>query len=98
MSKKTVVALAIRGPIRRGGLASVCASADSLLQGADARTLVCDISDMGGDAVAVEALVRLRLVAQRRRVGLRLVGMSPELRELIVLCGLDELLRGCAEP
>jgi ABC-type transporter Mla MlaB component len=95
--EKRVVAFAIRGPIRRGGLAAVCDSADALLRSSEAGILECDVSAIGADGVAVDTLARLRLVTQRRQVRLRLRGVSPELRELIVLCGLGGALGISAE-
>jgi anti-anti-sigma regulatory factor len=41
---------------------------------------------------AVDVLARLQLAARRRGIELRIVA-SPEVRELIGLCGLEEVLR-----
>jgi hypothetical protein len=65
------------------------------------RTVVCDASGFHADLAAVDALARLRLVAGRFGIDLRVKDASPELRALLDLCGLaGELLvepRGCAE-
>jgi anti-anti-sigma regulatory factor len=42
--------------------------------------------------LAVDLLARLHLAARRRGIGVR-IAAPPELRELIALCGLEEVLR-----
>ena len=56
-------------------------------------TLVCDVGALPPDAAAVEALARLQLAARRVGLEIRLFRASTELRELIVFCGLDDVLR-----
>jgi STAS domain len=45
------------------------------------------------DVATIDALARLELTARRRGKTLRLRNASTELRELIALAGLDEVLR-----
>ena len=65
------------------------------------RTVVCDASGFHADLAAVDALARLRLVAGRHGLDLRLRDVSRDLRALLGLCGLAGALlveaRGCAE-
>ena len=56
-------------------------------------TIVCDVRGLAPDAAAVEALARLQLAARRIGLEVRLCRASTELRELIVFCGLDNVLR-----
>ena len=56
-------------------------------------TIVCDVGSLAPDAAAVEALARLQLAARRIGLEIRLCRASSELRELIVFCGLDDVLR-----
>ena len=56
-------------------------------------TLVCDVGALPPDAAAVEALARLQRAACRVGLEIRLSRASSELRELIVFCGLDDVLR-----
>jgi anti-anti-sigma regulatory factor len=55
--------------------------------------LVCDVRALPPDAAAVEALARLQLAARRIGLEVRLCRASSELRELLVFCGLDNVLR-----
>ena len=56
-------------------------------------TIVCDVGALSPDAAAVEALARLQLAARRAGLELRLRRASSELRDLLVFCGLDDVLR-----
>jgi hypothetical protein len=56
-------------------------------------TIVCDVGALAPDATAIDALARLQLAARRIGLEIRLCRASSELRELIVCCGLDEVLR-----
>ena len=56
-------------------------------------TLVFDVGALPPDAAAVEALARLQLAARRIGLEVRLCRASNELCELIVFCGLDDVLR-----
>jgi anti-anti-sigma regulatory factor len=56
-------------------------------------TIVCDVRALSPDAAAVEALARLQLAARRAGLELRLRRASTELRDLLVFCGLDDVLR-----
>ena len=46
------------------------------------------------DAVAIDALARLQLAAQRRGCQVRLRGASVELRDLVAFMGLRDVLPG----
>ena len=54
---------------------------------------MCDVRGIAPDAVAVEALCRLQLAAGRRGATVALRGASRPLRQLVALCGLDDVLR-----
>jgi anti-anti-sigma regulatory factor len=53
---------------------------------------VCDLRGVAADCVTVDALARLHLAARRAGVELRLRHESVELRELLVLTGLNGVL------
>jgi len=59
------------------------------------RAIVCDVSALPPDAGAIDGLARLQLVAKRQGVEIRLCEVSSELRELLTLCGLGDVL--CVE-
>ncbi|MFJ2415299.1 STAS domain-containing protein [Streptomyces brevispora] len=96
----TPIVLTVSGRVTRAGVPGLCAELEALLSTADTEMTVVDC-DVGGiahpDLAAVEALARLSLIARRsggRR--LRLRGTPPELRLLLDLVGLDEVV-GLAE-
>ena len=93
------VAFVVRGPISRDDLPGlsdrVCALFGSL--GEDAGLVVhCEVSSVAPDAVTIEALARLKLVAQRAGCTVRLRHASEELISLVAFLGLGDVL--VAEP
>ena len=85
--------IAIRGPIHRAELPGLCARVCRLLDTCAAATeLDCDVAGVPADAVTVDALARLQLAARRhgRRITLRRA--SDELRDLVCLMGLEDIL------
>ena len=86
------VSFTIAAPLERADLPGLCGRVCRLLERAGPGTVLCDARDLGADAVAVDALARLQLAARRRgcRVVLRHAG--PELRELVALMGLSDVL------
>lgn len=82
----------VAGPITPGDLVLLCGRVRALLQGG-ARDIDCDVEAVREpDVATVEALARMQLAACRigGRIWLRLA--PPELRELITLMGLEEVL------
>ena len=55
-------------------------------------TFVINVRGINPDAVTVDALARLQLVARRHDCQVRLRGASDELRELLAFMGLDAVL------
>ena len=85
------VALAIRGPIARGDLPSLCDHVCAVLA-RSGDVVACDVADVEPDAVTVEALARLQLAARRRDCRVELRKASRELLELVELMGLTHVL------
>ena len=56
-------------------------------------TIVCDVGALAPDAVAVDALARLQLIAKREGLDLRLCHASGELQALLAFVGLSDVLR-----
>ena len=63
--RPTTLVFAIRAPIERADLPGLCDRVCSLLQQSRAEIVVCDVSGVEPDAVAVDALCRLQLAARR---------------------------------
>jgi anti-anti-sigma regulatory factor len=64
----------------------------ALLDEARVKTVVCAVTDVAADAVTVDALARLALAARRRGCTISVSGIDEELRSLIELAGLAEVL------
>jgi ABC-type transporter Mla MlaB component len=62
------------------------------MQASDASLVMCDVSAAAADARTVDALARLRLAAKHNGCQMRLQSASPELRALIELMGLRDVL------
>jgi anti-anti-sigma regulatory factor len=59
---------------------------------------ICDVADLtDADLAAIDVLARLQLEAGRLGIRMELRGASRELRELLHLAGLAEVVR-CSEP
>ena len=85
------VAFTIRGPITRADLPGLCDRVCALLP-ESGQVVVCDVAGVEPDAVAVDALARLQLGAQRRGCRVRLCGASDQLLDVVELMGLTHVL------
>jgi len=94
LHRSDTITLTLRGRVEREDLDALCSDLDRFLRRSGARRLCCDVGEVQADAVVVDALARLQLVARRRGCRLTLVDPSSELRELVGLMGLGEVLPG----
>jgi ABC-type transporter Mla MlaB component len=86
------IAFAVRGPIERGDLPGLCERVCSLFERSNPHVALCDVRGVETDAVTVDALARLQLAARRRGCQVRLRHASSELRDLLALMGLTDVL------
>jgi ABC-type transporter Mla MlaB component len=86
------LSFAIYGPIRREDLPGLCERVCTLLQATPAPTAFCDVGSVRPDAVCVDALARLQLAARGHGCRVRLRGASEDLRALVGLMGLGDVL------
>jgi ABC-type transporter Mla MlaB component len=87
----TEINLALRGPLRREDLPGVRDRICRVIR--PGVTIVrFDVSEARADAVTVDALAQLQLLARRRGCQVRLGGCSGELRELVAFMGLANVL------
>ena len=86
------IAFAIRGPIARGDLDGLCERVCILLSSTPVATALCDVDGVEPDAVTVDALARLQLAARRRGCRVHLRNAGEELRKLVALMGLEDVL------
>jgi hypothetical protein len=73
-------------------VAAACARLRVLAEEGKVEAVACDVSALAAEVAAIEALARLALLARRLGCPLRLRRPSPQLRELVELCGLREAL------
>lgn len=93
MPTQSPVSVTVRGPLRRADLPGVYARVCRTLEAHAGGPVVCDVTSVASDAIAVEALCRLQLGARRHRCEVRLAGASDELVELVTYLGLADVLR-----
>ena len=86
------ITFAIYAPIARGDLPGLSDRVCALLSESGATIALCDVAHVPVDAVTVDALARLQLVARRQNCRIRLCHASAELRDLVAFMGLDEVL------
>ena len=86
------VKLVVRGPIERADLPGLSERVCAVFARNRGCEVCCDVSEVRSDAVTVEALARLQLVARRCECRVVLHNASVELRELVVLMGLADVL------
>jgi anti-anti-sigma regulatory factor len=91
MPEPRAVVVEIGDRIDRADIPSLCARVRLALEGSDAALVVCDVAALSHpDCVAADALARVQLTARRLGCGLRLRGVSPELRALLCFIGLSD--------
>jgi ABC-type transporter Mla MlaB component len=89
---QTTIEFEIRAPIVRADLPGLCDRLGEVLAAVQGASVICDVSGIDADAVAVDALARLQLGARQQGCQVRLRGASRPLRELIAFIGLKEVL------
>jgi hypothetical protein len=88
------VDFSVHGPIAVADVPGRMARLSAQIRERGAPVIVlCALIDVQADAVAVDALARLRLCARRHDSELRVYNVSAELLALIALIGLEDVLR-----
>ncbi len=88
---RTIV-FAMGGRIARTELPALCERVCAMVESSGADVCVCDVISVDADAVMVDALARLQLVARRRGCRVRLRHAPDELLELLAFMGLRDVL------
>ena len=90
---RATLVFAIEGPITRSDLPGLCNRVRSELEGSGVDVALCDVRTVAEvDAVTVDALARLQLLARRLGCQVRLRNASDELLELVAFMGLTNVL------
>jgi ABC-type transporter Mla MlaB component len=85
--------LVIAGRVTPETIAGLCARVRTLLADPDLDGLTCDLSGVvEPDAAALEALARMQLTARRLGRSIRLRHVRPEMRALLTLAGLTDVV------
>jgi ABC-type transporter Mla MlaB component len=87
-----VSTLVIRGPLDPADLPGLLVRARALMGESHVAVLGCEVSQLDADAVAVDALARIALLARRAGCSVRVRGASAELLGLIAFAGLSEVI------
>ena len=83
----------IGAPCAPADLPRLCDGLRDALEKGETELVECDASQLAApDAATVDALARLQLGVRRRGARVRLRDASPELRQLIALMGLSEVM------
>ena len=92
MTEQTTISFVVRGPIARPDLPGLCDRLRDRIAQRNATHVVCEIGSLAADAIAVDALARLRLEACRCRCSVSVEGGSEDLQDLIAFVGLRDVL------
>ena len=91
--EQSTVVVVVGGSVERADLSRICARLRALLKATGHRAVVCDVGALTDpDAVAVDLLARLQLTARRLGSHLRIQRACGELRDLLALTGLAEVV------
>ena len=86
--------IVLSDPLTRAEIPGLCEHARRRLENSDAAVVICDAHALTDpDAVAIDAVARLQLIAKRGGRELQLRDACAELQELIALAGLSGVLR-----
>jgi ABC-type transporter Mla MlaB component len=91
-SEAKTVHIAIRGPLGRGDLPGLYARVCAVLAANQRAVLLCDVTGVPVDAVAMEALARLHLGARRNGCTVRLRNAPDDLVDLAAFMGLEQVV------
>ena len=85
--------LAVMGRIARADVAALCDRARRLLETCDSEVIVCDVGAIvDPDLGTVDALARIQLTARRQGRGIYFSRASRELKNLLALTGLSDVV------
>jgi ABC-type transporter Mla MlaB component len=84
--------LIIHGPLRRNDLPGLYARLCAEMAELPAGDVHCGVAGVAADAVAVDALARFQLAARRQRRRVLLCDTSRDLRDLVEMMGLSDVL------
>jgi anti-anti-sigma regulatory factor len=92
------VRLCVCEPIDAETMAELCGTVTALLDAGEKRVVICDAGGPVAPTLAlVDGLARLQLAAIRSGGEIRVCAMRPDLRALLALTGLGDIITACGE-
>jgi anti-anti-sigma regulatory factor len=92
------IVFALSDPIAPADIPRICERVRESVENSRPELVVCDVRGLTDpDAVAVDALARLELTARRCGVQITIRHALPELKDLLSLMGLTDVVPVCAE-
>ena len=92
-SEPSGIVLFLDGPIARADIPGICERVRAALGQSDADPVVCDVGALvEPDAVAVDVIARLELIARRLGRHIHFRRVCGELEELLTLTGLRDVI------
>jgi ABC-type transporter Mla MlaB component len=88
---RTIVLL-FEGPIDPADVQGLCERLSALIGGCDADVVICDVGAVDSNAVTIDALARMQLTARRLGRQVRLRDACDELKDLLALIGLSDVV------
>jgi ABC-type transporter Mla MlaB component len=92
------VRITIHGPLTRAGLPVLTRRCRALFAAHPGCRIDCDVSGTAADAVTIDALAKLQLIARENECVVVLRSAGPELRALVRLVGLTDVLPEAPAP
>ncbi len=88
--------LSVTGPVTAEDIGRLCATVPQLLSRGETAVVLCDSDGpVAPDLATVEAITRLHLAAKRRGGQVRVCAQRHDLRALLALTGLAEVIVDC---
>ena len=92
-ANSSTIVFALTGPISPGDIRWMCERIRFLLASSDSRRIVCYVGAVPEpDAATIDALARMQLTARRHGGSMELRRACGELRDLLTLSGLTDVL------
>lgn len=89
----STIVLVMSGPVAPDNVVTLCERVRILLEGCGADLVICDVGVLDEpDALTIDVLARLQLTARRLGRRVRLLDACGELRDLLSLTGLSDVV------
>ena len=94
---RSAIVVVVGSPIAPADLSTLCSGVRARVERSTAEVVVIDLGGVDADAVTVDAMARLALVARRLGRAVELRDPPPALLELLAFTGLDAVVAGSGD-